>query len=109
MKWTKRKMMIKLLTNLKRLKHKVDLSLVWQEGEGGELKMYLKEYFSFEKFKTLKKGGSGSRLAGGSSPTPSQSSEKTLTEAEIAVSRILTSAFDSMLLLPMIAYDCLDK
>ena len=65
--------------------------------------MYLKEYFSFEKFKTLKKGGSGSRLAGGSSPTPSQSSEKTLNEAEIAVSRILTSAFDSMLLLPMIA------
>ena len=57
---------------------------------GGGLKIYLKEYFTFEKFKTLKKGGPGSRLAGGSSPTPSQSSEKTLTEAEIAVSMTLT-------------------
>ena len=62
-----------------------------------------KNILYLKKFKTLKKGGPGSRLAGGSSPTPSQSSEKTLNEAEIAVSRILTSAFDSMLLLPMIA------
>ena len=97
-------MMIKVMTILKRLKQKVDVNLVWQEGGGGGLKMYLKEYLIFEKkIKTLKKGGPGSRLAGGSSPTPSQSSEKTLNEAEIAVSRILTSAFDSMLLLPMIA------
>ena len=32
------------------------------------------------------KGAVASRLGGGTSPTPSQSSEKTLTEAEIAVS-----------------------
>merc|ERR1719391_1888532 len=32
----------------------------------------------------VNKGGAGSRLGGGASPTPSQSSEKTLTEAEIA-------------------------
>ena len=90
-------MMIKVMTILKRLKQKVDVNLVWQEGGGGGLKMYLKEYLIFEKNQNFKIGGPGSRLAGGSSPTPSQSSEKTLTEAEIAVSMTLTSAFDSML------------
>ena len=34
-KWTKQKMMIKVMTILKRLKQKVDVNLVWQEGGGG--------------------------------------------------------------------------
>ena len=44
------------------------------------------------------KGAVASRLGGGTSPTPSQSSEKTLTEAEIAVSIGLIS----MILINMI-------
>ena len=55
-----------------------------------------------KKLKTnLKKGGVGSRLGGGASPTPSQSSEKTLTEAEIAVSisRIMSISMMSICML----------
>ena len=48
---------------------------------------------------TFKQGGVGSRLGGGASPTPSQSSEKTLTEAEIAVSMIIMM---SMMIMSMI-------
>ena len=54
-KWTKQKMMIKVMTILKRLKQKVDVNLVWQEGGGGGLKMYLKEYLIFEKIQNFKK------------------------------------------------------